>query len=162
MTTVGIRSSTSLGSASDGAESSGRARYSAHLYFPALLYVAVEGEVDAANRRDLGRYVERHLHPTTQMLLDLRAVHFFGAQGFSALHFVGVRCARLDVDWVVVGSRSVLRLMGILDPDHELPLTDAFDSAWEHLEHLKCRRYPMPGADVTERLLRGERAPRLA
>ena len=106
MTTVGIRSRTMLGSVGDGAESSGRARYSAHLYFPALLIVTVEGEVDAANRRDLGRYIERELRPTTQLLLDMRAVDFFGAQGFSALHFVSVCCNRWDVDWIVVGSRQ--------------------------------------------------------
>jgi anti-anti-sigma factor len=150
MTTVGIRSRTLLGSVGDRAESSGRARYSAHLYFPALLIVTVEGEVDAANRRDLGRYIERELRPTTQLLLDMRAVDFFGAQGFSALHFVSVRCSRLDVDWVVVGSRSVLRLLAILDPDRELPLADDFDSACRHLEHLVCRRYPIPGADVRQ------------
>lgn len=150
MTTVGIRSRTLLGSVGDGAESSGRARYSAHLYFPTLLIVTVEGEVDAANRRDLGRYIERELRPTTQLLLDMRAVDFFGAQGFSALHFVSVCCNRWDVDWIVVGSRSVLRLLGILDPDHELPLTNDFDSACQHLEHLVCRRYPIPGADIRQ------------
>jgi anti-anti-sigma factor len=150
MTTVGIRFRSLLGSVGDGAESSGRARYSAHLYFPALLIVTVEGEVDAANRRDLGRYIERQLRPTTQLLLDMRAVDFFGAQGFSALHFVSVCCNRWDIDWVIVGSRSVLRLLGILDPDHELPLADDFDSASEHFEHLVCRRYPIPGADVRQ------------
>ena len=90
------------------------------------------------------------LRPTTQLLLDMRAVDFFGAQGFSALHFVSVRCSRLDVDWVVVGSRSVLRLLAILDPDRELPLADDFDSACRHLEHLVCRRYPIPGADIRQ------------
>jgi anti-anti-sigma factor len=150
MTTVGFSSRTSLGSVTDGAESSGRASYAAHLYFPALLIVTVEGEVDAANRRDLGRYIERQLRPTTQLLLDMRAVDFFGAQGFSALHFVSVCCNRFDVDWVVVGSRGVLRLLAILDPDHELPLTHDFDSACQHLEHLVCRRYPIPGADIRQ------------
>jgi anti-anti-sigma factor len=153
MTSVGIRSRTSLGSVDNGAESSGRANFCAHLYFPALLTVTVEGEVDAANRRDLGRYIERQLRPATQLLLDLRAVDFFGAQGFSALHFTSVCCARSDADWVVVGSRSVIRLLDILDPDHELPLADDFDSAWEHLEHLVCRRYPIPGADVRQTVL---------
>ena len=55
-----------------------------------------------------------------------------------------------DVDWVVVGSRCVLRLLGILDPDQELPLADDFDSACQHLEHLVCRRYPIPGADIRQ------------
>ena len=146
MTTVDISTRTSLGSVTDGVEAFGRARYSTHLYFPALQIVTVDGAVDAANHRDLGRYVVRHLHPTTQLLLDLRAVDFFGAQGFSALYYISVRCSRLDVDWTVVGGRDVKRLLRILDPGHVLPLADDFDSACVHLEHLVCRRYPLPGA----------------
>jgi anti-anti-sigma factor len=148
MTSVDIRAIPPLRSESDGAESSGRARYSTHLYFPTLQIVTVEGDVDATNHRDLGRYVVRHLHPTTQMLLDLRAVNFFGAQGFSALYYISVRCARLDVDWAVVGGHDVDRLLRILDPGHVLPLADDFHSACQNLARLVCRRYPLPGADV--------------
>jgi anti-anti-sigma factor len=146
MTTIDIGMGTSRRSVAEGTETSGRASYSAHLYFPALQIITVEGDVDATNHRDLGRYVVRHLHPTTQMLLDLRAVGFFGAQGFSALYYISVRCARFDVDWAVVGGHDVARLLRILDPGHVLPLADDFDSACQHLEHLVCRRYPLPGA----------------
>ena len=148
MTIVGERSRTSLGSLRGGAESPDRASYSAHLYFPALLIVTVEGEIDASNSRDLGCYVERQLRPTMQLLMDLRAVEFFGAQGFSTLHFIAVCCSRRDVDWVLVGGRDVRRLLGILDPDHVLPLADDFGSACELLERRDGRRYPIPGADV--------------
>jgi anti-anti-sigma factor len=150
MTVVGERSRTSLGSFGDGAKSPDRARYSAHLYFPALLIVTVDGEIDASNGRDLGRYVERELRPTMQLLMDLRAVEFFGAQGFSTLHFIAVCCSRRDVDWVLVGGRDVRRLLGILDPDHVLPLADDFGLGCEHLERRDCRRYPIPGADVRQ------------
>jgi anti-anti-sigma factor len=150
MTIVGERSRTSLGGLGDGEKSPDRARYSARLYFPALLIVTVEGEIDASNSRDLGRYVERQLRPTTQLLMDLRAVEFFGAQGFSTLHFIAVCCSRRDVDWVLVGGRDVGRLLGILDPDHVLPFVDDFGSACERIERLDCRRYPIPGADVRE------------
>jgi anti-anti-sigma factor len=88
--------------------------------------VTVEGEIDASNSRDLGQYVERELRPTTQLLMDLRAVEFFGAPAFSTLHFIAVCCSRRDVDWVLVGGRDVGRLLGILDPDHVLPLADDF------------------------------------
>jgi anti-anti-sigma factor len=145
MTTVETRTRTSLGSLDDGVEASGRARYSTRLCFPARLIVTVEGEVDASNRRDLARYVERHLRPTTQLLLDLRAVDFFGAQAYSALHYISVCCSRSDVDWVFVGDRAVVRLLDIVDPDHVLPLAADFDSACEHLDRLVCRRHPTPG-----------------
>jgi hypothetical protein len=47
-----------------------------------------------------------------------------------------------------VGARAVERLVDILDPDHVLPQADDFDSACDHLDHLMCRRNPLPGADV--------------
>jgi anti-anti-sigma factor len=151
MTIVGERSRTSLSSVVDGAaEAPGRARYFARLSVPALLIVTVGGEIDASNSRDLGHYVERELRPTTQLLMDLRAVEFFGAQAFSTLHFIAVCCSRRDVDWLLVGGRDVRRLLGILDPDHVLPLADDFCSACEHIERLDCRRYPIPGADVRQ------------
>jgi anti-anti-sigma factor len=150
MTIVGERSRTSLGSLGGGALPPGRARYSARLYVPALLIVTVEGEIDASNSRDLGQYVERELRPTTQLLMDLRAVEFFGAPAFSTLHFIAVCCSRRGVDWVLVGGRDVRRLLGILDPDHVLPLADDFGWAYEHIERLDCRRYPIPGADVRQ------------
>jgi anti-anti-sigma factor len=146
MTTVDVSIEPARRTMADEAETSGRARFSAHLYFPALQIVTVEGDVDATNHRDLGRYVVRHLHPTTQLLLDLRAVGFFGAQGFSALYYISVRCARFDVDWALVGGHDVARILRILDPGRVLPLADDFDSACRHLEHLVCRRHPLPGA----------------
>jgi anti-anti-sigma factor len=148
MTTVDVSIEPARRAMADEAASSGRARFSAHLYFPALQIITVEGDVDATNHRDLGRYVVRHLHPTTQLLLDLRGVNFFGAQGFSALYYISVRCARLDVDWALVGGHDVARILRILDPGSVLPLADDFDSACRHLERLVCRRYPLPGADV--------------
>jgi anti-anti-sigma factor len=146
MTSVEIRTKAPQSSLGDRGESSGRARYSTRLYFPARLIVTVEGEVDASNRRDLGRFVERQLRPTAQLLLDLRSVDFFGAQGFSALHYISVCCSRSDVDWAFVGSHAVTRLLTIVDPDHVLPLADDFESACKHLDQFVCRRYPIPGA----------------
>jgi anti-anti-sigma regulatory factor len=34
-----------------------------------------------------------------QLVLDLSAVNFFGTQGFAALHYISVSCARNDMDW---------------------------------------------------------------
>jgi anti-anti-sigma factor len=154
MTTAQVSARTSLGRPADEVEASGRARFHTRLYFPARLIVTVEGEIDASNRHDLGRYVERQLRPTTQLLVDLRAVDFFGAQGFSALHYISVCCSRSDVDWMFVGGRAVGHLVDIVDPDHVLPRADDFDSACDHLDHLTCRRYPLPGANVHVRGLK--------
>lgn len=105
--------------------------------------VAVLGEVDAVNGRALGRYVERHTRSSRQLVLDLRAVEFFGTAGFTALYYTNVHCTRSDVDWVIVGSRAVRRLLCICDPHGELPLVDDLSSALLRLDRLARCRHPV-------------------
>jgi anti-anti-sigma factor len=103
--------------------------------------VAVMGDVDASNARQLGSYVERHTHLSKQLVLDLRAVEFFGSQAFTALYYISVYCARGDVDWIIAGSGPVRRLLSICDPDGELPLVDDLSSGLARLDRLTQYRY---------------------
>jgi anti-anti-sigma factor len=102
----------------------GRATFAVRHVSSARTVVAVTGEIDAVNGRDLGSYIERQTGIPKQLVLDLRAVDFFGIQGFAALHYISVHCARSDVDWMVVGSPAVRRVVSICDPDGVLPLVD--------------------------------------
>jgi anti-anti-sigma factor len=126
----------------DEHEHCGRAVFSVLPLSPPRVVCAVRGEIDAVNGRALGLYVERHSRLSGQLILDLRAVEFFGCEGFTALYYLNVQCARTDVDWTVVGSRAVRRLTAICDPDGELPFIDDFDCAIARLDHLRRRRYP--------------------
>jgi anti-anti-sigma factor len=96
--------------------------------------VAVIGDIDAKNGRSLGRFVEEHTGISRQLVLDLRAVDFAGTQAFTALYYISVHCARNDVDWIIVGSAPVRRLLSICDPDGELPLVDDLTAGLEHLK----------------------------
>ena len=107
--------------------------------------VAVIGDVDALNARELGRYVERHTHLSKQLVLDLRGVDFFGTQAFTALYYISVFCARSDVDWLIVGGPAVRRLLSICDPEGELPLVDDLASGLMRLDHLAECRYHLSG-----------------
>ena len=108
--------------------------------------VAVIGDVDAVNARELGRYVADHTHLSRQLVLDLRGVDFFGTQAFTALCYISVFCIRSDVDWVIVGGPPVRRLLSICDPDGELPLVDDLSSGLIRLDHLAQCRYHMAPA----------------
>ena len=92
------------------------------------LAVAVISDIDAAQRRALGRYVERHTGISKQLVLDLRAVDLFGTDAFTALYYISVHCARNDADWMIIGSHPVRRLLSICDPKGELPLADDLPS----------------------------------
>jgi|SRR5690242_12430151 len=84
--------------------------------------VAVRGEVDATNSRELAGYVERQIANTTRLVLDLTHVDFFGTAGFAALHNINVISARYDVEWVLVVEPLLRRMVSICDPDELLPL----------------------------------------
>jgi anti-anti-sigma factor len=118
----------------------GKATFAARHCSSTRLAIAVVGEVDAVNGRALGRYVQRHTRVSKQLVLDLRAVDFFGTQAFTALYYISVNCARSDVDWAIVGSHSVRRLLKVCDPQGELPLDDDLSAALARLDRLaQCR-----------------------
>jgi anti-anti-sigma regulatory factor len=67
------------------------------------------------------------------LVLDLSEVEFFGTAGFSALHTLNVQCAGAGVEWVLVPSHAVSRLLKICDPDSTLPMESKLPAALSHL-----------------------------
>jgi anti-anti-sigma factor len=128
-------------SSAEASTRSGRAVFSIHRRSGVRAEVTVVGEIDAVNGRALGSYVERHTGISTQLILDLRAVDFFGSQGFTALYYISVHCTRSDVDWILLGSPPVRRFLGICDPQGELPLAPDLDSATTRLDHIARHRH---------------------
>jgi anti-anti-sigma factor len=114
----------------------GRATFATRQCSPTRVAVAVLGEVDAVNARELGRYVERHTRISKQLVLDLRAVDFLGTAAFTALYYISVHCARSDVDWAIVGGSPVRRLINVCDPEGELPLAESLSAALARLDRL--------------------------
>ena len=125
----------------DDQERCGNATFAVRPCAPHRVAVAVIGEIDAVNGRALARYVERHTRVSRQLVLDLRAVDFFGSQGFTALYYISVHCTRSDVDWAIVASPSVQRLLAICDPDGELPVIGELSVALARLDRLAYSRH---------------------
>jgi anti-anti-sigma factor len=129
----------------EAARTSGRADFAMHYVTPKRVLVTVAGDIDATNRQALGRFVERHIRVSQELILDLSDVDFFGSQGFTALHYISVRCAGRDVDWMLVCNHSVRRILRICDPDGELPMVDDLGIALARLDHLgRCRQSVVP------------------
>ena len=125
----------------DEVQRCGRAVFTAQELTDARVLIGVRGDVDATNRHALGRFVQRHIRVSKQLVLDLSAVDFFGSQGFTALYYASVHCARRDVDWLVVGSKTVLRILRICDPHGELPVVGNLADGLARLDHVaKCRQ----------------------
>lgn len=112
----------------------GRATFALRHPSTTRVAVAVMGDIDAVNARELGRYVERHTGLSRQLVLDLRAADFFGTHGFTTLYYISVHCVRSDVDWTIVGSPPVRRVLAICDPEGELPMVDDLSTALARLD----------------------------
>lgn len=91
---------------------------------PSTAVITVHGELDAANAPGLTHYATRHAIQADRIVLDLTGIEFFGTAGFFSLQAVHARCAEFDVDWVLVPSRAVTRLLQICDPRRTLPIRD--------------------------------------
>ena len=91
--------------------------------------ITAHGELDASNAQEFVDYTMRNAENTQRLVLDLSGVEFFGTTGFSALHTVNVRCAGENVDWALVPSAAVTRLLRICDPDSALPICLSTDAA---------------------------------
>jgi anti-anti-sigma factor len=96
--------------------------------------ITVHGDLDASNANEFADYALRHSEHSTRLVLDLSGVDFFGTAGFSALHTVNVRCAGADVDWALVPSSGVTRLLRICDPDSALPMASTVQAALSLVE----------------------------
>ncbi len=91
--------------------------------------ISAHGGIDASNADTLTEYTLGHLTRCRGMILDLRDLDFFGTEGFSALHRVSVRCARVGMGWAVVPGAAVSRVLRIGDPQGLLPAASTVEAA---------------------------------
>ncbi len=124
--TVSLAPSTHPGRATPPRE---RAQFAASLVRSSIVYITAKGEIDAANALALSKYVEAELETTGRLIVDLRALDFFGTQGFSILHRINVTCSRHAVNWVVLAGSEVDRVLHICDPDGGLPVAGTVEGA---------------------------------
>ena len=104
-----------------------------------MAVITAHGELDASNAQEFVDYALRHAAHSEHLVLDLSGVDFFGTAGFSALHTINVRCAGDNIDWALVPSTAVTRLLRICDPDSALPICRNVDAALSD-----CAREPQP------------------
>ena len=128
----------------DRREEHHRAIFSACHLEDSTVLVAVRGEVDATNSRALAGYVERQIAGSTQLVLDLSVIEFFGTAGFATLHNINVICANYGASWVLIAGPLLRRFLKICDPDNLLPLED---SAVDHLQTRPGDRELLIGGD---------------
>lgn len=106
-----------------------RPRFATEWLWPTTAVVSVHGELDASNAAELTEYGLQRSRPGGQLVLDLSAVRFFGASCFACLHTLNVQCVGDNVDWAVVTSPAVARVVRICDPAGALPVSPTLPGA---------------------------------
>lgn len=106
---------------------------------PDTSMVTARGDIDAANAQEFVNYALRHAELVKHLVVDLSGVEFFGTAGFSALHRLNVRAADEGIEWALVPSAPVTRLLRLCDPDSVLPICPSIDAALAAV-----RRKPQP------------------
>ncbi len=106
-----------------------RAQFCAQWLWPATSVISVQGELDASNAAELQQCGIRNSRPRGQLVLDLSDVKFFGVCCFAALHTLNVRCACEGIDWVLIPSTAVSRVLRICDPACALPVSNDLPAA---------------------------------
>jgi anti-anti-sigma factor len=106
----------------------------------AAIVVAATGEIDASNIDRMTDYIRSALSGDRPLVIDLSALSFFGAQGIPALFSLGEECGKAGVEWAVVASHPVRRLLRIGDKDHRLPAVGSVSDAMKRLATPKPAR----------------------
>ncbi|WP_066903571.1 STAS domain-containing protein [Mycolicibacterium houstonense] len=111
------------------------ARFGTRWLWPATSVISVHGELDASNAAELTECGLRNTRPSGQLVLDMRSVEFFGACCFACLHTINVQCAGENIDWVLIPSPAVNRVLRICDPERVLPTSTGLPSALSKLRN---------------------------
>lgn len=87
----------------------------------AAVRIDVQGEIDAVTESELREYVFNRAANCKTLVLNLHEVSFFATAGFSALLTIHDRCTHAGVNWMVIPSATVSRVLDICDRQFTIP-----------------------------------------
>lgn len=83
--------------------------------------VSVSGDIDTVNAAEFAATVRDAACGCSGLVLDLTEVDFMAVDGMSALHAINAQALRGGVEWCVVASPAVARVLGLCDPEGLIP-----------------------------------------
>jgi anti-anti-sigma factor len=91
--------------------------------------LAIGGQIDACNADQIREHAHRYISGSAALVVDMTHVEFFAVQGLRNLMALGERCRKVGLEWVLVGSPSVHRLLRVADVDRALPIEHSTEAA---------------------------------
>jgi anti-anti-sigma factor len=95
---------------------------------PSVVAADVHGDMDASSTGELTAFVTQSRGPHDDVVLDLRDVEFFGAEGFLAFETIS-RASLVPTVLAVVPSCSVARLFQICNAAPTIVIANDVDAA---------------------------------
>jgi anti-anti-sigma factor len=112
------------------------ARVRAHARSRATVAV-VSGQIDACNADWLREMLRRCAVVSTALVLDMSGVDFLAVQGLNALLALDDECREAGVEWALIASPAVYRVVGVGGREDSLPVVSSLAEA---LQRPTCAR----------------------
>jgi anti-anti-sigma factor len=91
--------------------------------------VTISGAIDAMNVDQLTECCERFIMPDKPLVLDLSGVDCLAAQGIRFLYRVDQDCSAAGLEWALIASQPVTRVLRITDDQARFPLVGSVHEA---------------------------------
>ncbi len=109
--------------------------------------IALRGEVDALNAAHVSTCLDQFARPDRALVLDLSDLDFLGVESLTGLLALGDRCDRLGVDWALVTSHSVRRLLRVGDRECRLHAVGSMVEVLQRFRTARRRRGRLHAVD---------------
>jgi anti-anti-sigma factor len=83
--------------------------------------VTISGAVDLKNIDQVSEYSRRFILPDKAFVLDLRGVDYFASEGVTFLQRIDEDCRAAGMEWALVASPVVNRVLRIVDEEASFP-----------------------------------------
>jgi anti-anti-sigma regulatory factor len=102
--------------------------------------VSITGDVTDANIDALIERVRHYILTEKPIVLDLGDVRSFAADGIALLEAVDDMCDEAAVEWSLVASQSVLRVLRLRGDEDVVPTADSVPEALHHFSDVMSER----------------------
>ncbi len=91
--------------------------------------LTIGGEIDASNADQVREHAHRYASAAPALVVDMASVEFFGVIGLRNLMVLGQKCQNAGVEWALIASGSVSRLLRVAEVDRALPVAESVSAA---------------------------------
>lgn len=103
--------------------------------------VTISGAIDALNIDRVSEYSRHFVLPDQPIVLDMSGVDCLAAQGIRLLYRIDEDCRAAGVEWVLVASPAVSRLLAVTGDEDEFPVVGSVPEALHYFaDAISARR----------------------